>query len=256
MKKFKLWFISLHLFSTYLGFIIFANIFDLQGNNLGFEEVFFTILFNYSLMILIYRFNGIKDYKYIAYFNTLIWIIFSLIFISSLVIPYKFNLGIHPGLSLLILILGTYYISYIFYDFFNINRFSGIKTDKNDFQEIIRDYGSLMVEIDDAGVAIYDENLLPYSKAEIREALIKGYKLTNNEDQKNALLVSMENLGWFQKDIGKVPLRGFTDYSNMSADEVFQSSNEIDNDSNINKEKYEEMSLKAEKEYADILKLL
>ena len=128
--------------------------------------------------------------------------------------------------------------------------------DNSQITKIIRDYGSLMVEIDDAGVAIYDESFLPYGKVEIKEALIKGYKLTNNEDQKNALLVSMENLGWFQKNIGKVPLRGFPDYSNMSADEIIQSSKEIDNDSNINKEKYEEMSLKAEKEYADILKLL
>ena len=255
MKKFKLWFISLHLFSSYIGFLIFETLFDLQGNY-GIKEVFLLILFNYTLILLIYRVCGISQYKYLIYFNTVIWTVVSLHFVLLQIVQNELKANNYPGLILVTFVLGTYLLSYIFHDILKIKKFAGIETDNNNFQKIIRDYGSLMDEIDDAGVAIYDESLLPYSKIEIKEALIKGYKLTNNEDQKNALLVSMENLGWFQKNIGKVALRGFPDYSNMSADEVIQSSKEINNDSNINKEKYEEMSLKAEKEYADILKVL
>ena len=126
------------------------------------------------------------------------------------------------------------------------------KDDVEALQEVIRDYGLCMENFPEAGMVVYDEIFLPHSKMIIREALIKGYKLTNNE----TLMVGMENLGWFQKNIGEIPLRGFPDYSNMSPEQVIQSSKKTDKDSNINQIKHKEISLVAEKEYAEILKLL
>ena len=126
------------------------------------------------------------------------------------------------------------------------------KDDVEPLQNIIRDYGACIVNFSAAGIVVYDEDLQPHSKIEIREALIKGYKLTNNE----TLKPSMEMLGWFQKNIGDIPLRSFPDYSNMTADQVIQSSKKTDEKTNVNPTKFQEMSLRAEKEYADILKLL
>ena len=87
------------------------------------------------------------------------------------------------------------------------------KDDVDTLQEVIRDYGLCIEKFPEAGILVYDEYLLPHSKLIIREALINGYKLTNNE----TLKVAMENLGWFQKNIGEIPLRGFADHSKKSA---------------------------------------
>ncbi len=126
---------------------------------------------------------------------------------------------------------------------------------KNDFetiQEIIRDFGVCMENFPEAGIVIYDEDLLPYSKTEIRDALIEGYKLTNNE----TLKVAMENLGWFQKNIGEFPLRGAPNYAEMSPEQIVNSVKNSDEDTNVNLKKFEKMSILAAKEYKDILKLL
>ena len=105
-------------------------------------------------------------------------------------------------------------------------RSSGDQMDANKLQEIIESYGQSLEAKAKTTFSVADESKLPYTKSEIKKAIIIALSVTEDPQLKEHLKISYINLSDWQKGVGEedmlydIDVTGFD--LNASAEDLAQ----------------------------------
>jgi len=115
---------------------------------------------------------------------------------------------------------------------------------------IVGEFGAIM-EKADILQAFYDSSELPYSKHQIRDALIRKHNETDNAEDKNVFNTGLLALAQFQENIGSIPVRGTVNILGLErSDNLTQMAREIEEEEQkLDKELFESLRVIAKREY-------
>lgn len=116
--------------------------------------------------------------------------------------------------------------------------------------DIIGDY-SLVMEKADWSQAFYDTSELPHPKSQIRDALIKKYNETKEDENKRTLRTGLLALTQFQENIGSTPVRGTVNILGLErSDDLTQMAYQMEEEEQkLDKELFESLRVIARREY-------
>ena len=116
--------------------------------------------------------------------------------------------------------------------------------------DIIGDY-SVVMEKADWSQAFYDTSELPHPKNQIRDALIRKYNETEEDENKGTLRTGLLALTQFQDNIGSEPVRGTVNILGIErTDDLSQMARHIEHEEQkLDKELFESLSVIAKREY-------
>lgn len=123
-----------------------------------------------------------------------------------------------------------------------------------DIENVVNKFSKVMEELDYVS-KFHDIEKLPYPKEEILNSIISAYKLTADENMRETLKVGLLALSHFQEDIGNSPIQGTVDLTKLNIDDL-SPEDYLKMNAGIDREKYENLSQQADKEYEGYLELL